>query len=496
MKKAKFAVAATVGIIGIGAMVPLLFTASAGVGNRAAQTAAVAACVYGFPDAIRADATFRVVARATVEIGSQSPAEARVYAPYGLTAEAWAALESAAGSTHVDLAVATDDDQQTLVISEVRRIIDTYWDNYQIAAIPIVWAYGPTQLAVELSADQLAYVERWLDAYARDPAVIDAIAEAGAVSCEGTVVSQASGVCADENDTDTILATIRFMESRDDYTARAQNATASGAYQFVDATWGRYGGYASAWLAPAWVQDAKAREHLASILNSNESRLDLVPVVWYLPAAVRNPALMDVVPTGNVLTPRQYQQRWLDQYSRQALVAGTMASVCASDAAVIGDYALPLPRSVLTAKMLGQPHHYYPAIDLIVPEGITVFAPVSGTVTATHDWGHNWFGQGCTEAQRGGCSTCGIGVTITDSIGYRWTMCHLSKRLVDNGNVVKAGVQVGRVGNTGRSGTPHLHLEIRDSADQQRCPQSLLEALFARALPSTPASLSKDGCVW
>lgn len=42
---------------------------------------------------------------------------------------------------------------------------------------------------------------------------------------------------------------------------RAQNptSTASGKWQFLDSTWGGYGGYASAYLAPESVQDAKAR---------------------------------------------------------------------------------------------------------------------------------------------------------------------------------------------------------------------------------------------
>ena len=41
----------------------------------------------------------------------------------------------------------------------------------------------------------------------------------------------------------------------------------------------------------------------------------MVPIIWYYPAALTNPALMDIVPkpeAGNVLTIREYQWRWLD----------------------------------------------------------------------------------------------------------------------------------------------------------------------------------------
>ena len=55
-----------------------------------------------------------------------------------------------------------------------------------------------------------------------------------------------------------LLLKIRRCESHDDYTAQNPVSTASGAYQVLDSTWQRFGGYVRAKDAPRWVQDEKA----------------------------------------------------------------------------------------------------------------------------------------------------------------------------------------------------------------------------------------------
>ena len=114
-----------------------------------------------------------------------------------------------------------------------------------------------------------------------------------------------------------ILATIRTMESGGDYMAQAIGSSASGAYQFIDASWGGYMGYRRAKDAPPAVQDAKAVELVTAILARNGGDVATIPVTWYIGHVPRGDEWDRVPAVGsNTLTPRQYQQRWLATYAR------------------------------------------------------------------------------------------------------------------------------------------------------------------------------------
>ncbi len=114
-----------------------------------------------------------------------------------------------------------------------------------------------------------------------------------------------------------ILATIRAVESGGDYMAQASGSSASGAYQFIDASWGGYLGYRRAKDAPPAVQDAKAVERVQTILARHDGDVATIPVTWYIGHVPRGDE-WDRVPSvgANTLTPRQYQQRWLTTYAR------------------------------------------------------------------------------------------------------------------------------------------------------------------------------------
>ena len=330
------------------------------------------------------------------------------------------------------------------------------------------------------------------------------------------------GVCGDQS---VILATIRTVESDGNYTARNAHASASGAYQYIDSTWQSWAArvgvdtvvYPSAWMAPPAAQDRVATANVSEILATHAGDVAAVPITWYWPRAFDHPEDLDLVPfplAGNTLTVREYQARWMAVYQTKLDAATTASTPATSPSSTVdappasapessqtdggteavgpcsgasNGYVLPLPRELLTLRSVTSPHHDYPAVDLLVPEGTLVYAVSDGTVARVVDWPYNCYQAGyCTQ-------TCGIGISIDGDDGARWIYCHGSQLDVVLGQRVEAGDKIMATGNTGRSGAPHLHLEIR-TANVQRCPQALLAALLQQIVPPSPTSLPVRDC--
>ncbi len=296
---------------------------------------------------------------------------------------------------------------------------------------------------------------------------------------------------------EAIAATIRHLESGDDYAARAPGSSASGAYQFLDSSWGGYGGYARAYLAPPAVQDAKATEHITGILTANNNEPAAVPVTWYI-GHVPPPGSSewDTVPSpgaGNRLTPREYQQKWMEVYREKlagmthvtAAPEGTATTVTTSPActpgnlAISGSYALPVERHWYDEhpEWFTKPHHDYPAADIPVPTGTPIFAASAGVVVSTTTSGD-----------------CGVGVVINGDDGAQYTYCHglPGSHAVSNGANVSTGQPLMLSASTGNSSGPHLHFAIR-AGGQARCPQSFLVSIV-EAAPLEPSGLPTSGC--
>lgn len=341
----------------------------------------------------------------------------------------------------------------------------------------------------------------------------DSVCGAGLPGGAGLAVDP--GAYADPDLQALILATIRSMESGNNYTEPADNgnSTASGAYQFVRGTWNNFGGYRDAHQAPPHVQDARALEYLGNALAAAGGDYTLVPAYWYVGHIPRSDSEWNSTPAGNRITIRAYQQHWLQRMEQisngdvpdvntdgcSALGGG--AVVNGAPIAAIGGVALPLGTGV-GRTMYNSGHGGYAASDMILDPGAPVYAMRGGTVTSLPTWGGNCAQSGYSKTEcKARKITCGIGLTITDAQhpDVRWTYCHLSARAgLIEGSTVAAGDMVGLVGNTGQSGTPHLHLEVRigpSSNRDQRCPQPFMLQVYDD--PTTmfdPHDLPRTGC--
>jgi LysM repeat protein len=111
-----------------------------------------------------------------------------------------------------------------------------------------------------------------------------------------------------------------------------------------------------------------------------------------------------------------------------------------------GYYIHPLPGSVRTQGL-----HGYNAIDFGAPIGTPIRAAAAGRVIVSRVGGWN-----------GGY---GNYVVIDHPNGTQTLYAHNNSNIVWQGQSVVAGQVIGYVGNTGRSTGPHLHFEVRGTAN-------------------------------
>lgn len=109
--------------------------------------------------------------------------------------------------------------------------------------------------------------------FTASPAVADDPLEATATSGSG---SGAAGLSVGAHAIDKFLYGLRMHESRGDYTAEnggtrgangPNDSSASGAYQYIDSTWGNYRGYKYAAAAPPAIQDERARQDASRLYS-------------------------------------------------------------------------------------------------------------------------------------------------------------------------------------------------------------------------------------
>ncbi|MCC6139095.1 MAG: M23 family metallopeptidase [Nitrospira sp.] len=116
--------------------------------------------------------------------------------------------------------------------------------------------------------------------------------------------------------------------------------------------------------------------------------------------------------------------------------------------------------------MNGQARNPHNGEDIGAPMGTDVLATNDGVVRLTVD--HIFSGKG---------------VYVDHGLGFYSMYFHLSDVLVKEGDVVKAGQAVGKVGATGRATGPHLHWGVKLNGARVN-PYALLELPFKGAVQS------------
>ena len=98
---------------------------------------------------------------------------------------------------------------------------------------------------------------------------------------------------------------------------------------------------------------------------------------------------------------------------------------------------------------------FHTGIDIACPTGTSVYAVQDGTVTGG-SWGKSYGNQIIIDQDA---------IEADKRIPGGWAIyAHLSKILVEPGDVVKKGDKIGLSGNSGNSTGPHLHYEVRNQA--------------------------------
>ena len=120
-----------------------------------------------------------------------------------------------------------------------------------------------------------------------------------------------------------ILKTIRTIESGDNYKIKNPHSSASGAYQFLDTTWGKYKGYLRASDAPKDVQDEKAAQNALAILQKHGNDVKWVPAAWYAGNAGAMKLDWDTVLPGNRSSINQYVNKWMELFVKERRRAGS-----------------------------------------------------------------------------------------------------------------------------------------------------------------------------
>ena len=243
-------------ILGVG----VIAGGAAGSGGSAAAAAAAVVCTYAYPDAERiADTMTRLTADPV------QPAQ-------------WDRYASLIGvdPTNVPWEQSSPEQRAQLLRAAVQNLLYTNTPA-AVTTPPLIWWHGivPDDTDTTWETEPVPGWNGTLGDY------LAALANDYATNPDNNwddhqCIPPAATACGQPAEVSAILATIRHMESGDNYLnqsyavasrGRDSSGNATGAYAFIYTAWGGYGGYDEAFLAPPAVQDQRATDGVTAILD-------------------------------------------------------------------------------------------------------------------------------------------------------------------------------------------------------------------------------------
>lgn len=148
--------------------------------------------------------------------------------------------------------------------------------------------------------------------------------QSGAHYFDTEASSVCSGVGIANGSIDRFMQVLAFQESSGIPTADASPAsTASGKYQYLDSTWraryalyGPASAYARAKQAPEPVQDAVAYIEYSQRFRELGNDMFKLALNHFFPAAITDPSKLDTIIGNNVITPRQYANKVVENMGK------------------------------------------------------------------------------------------------------------------------------------------------------------------------------------
>ncbi|WP_091552501.1 M23 family metallopeptidase [Micromonospora pattaloongensis] len=217
---------------------------------------------------------------------------------------------------------------------------------------------------------------------------------------------------------------------------------------------------------------------------------------WGRPAQLRDPAYSARKFYQKLLTVKGWQTMPLteaaqrvqvsaypDAYAKHEPVATEIVNLLASGAArsvrageelrcagagevAASGWTHPVPGSVGSGfRTGGRPDHH--GVDIAAPKGTVIRAAAAGRVLVSQCDPDQYGRLSCNVDGSPAKQGCGWFVDILHAGNVVTRYCHMvEKPLVNEGDRVAAGQQIGKVGSSGNSSGPHLHFEVHRRGDR------------------------------